>query len=86
MIRWLVIAALAMTCASCAGASGSAATSPDAPLMKNRSYQLDPGAADYDSLRRATELCKTRNGTLVPRKDADLTELSDYSCVIDKRS
>ncbi len=79
MKRLLLIAALGLMTTACA-------TMGDTPAQgaKGRSYTLDEGPADYDSLHRATELCKSRGGSLVPVKDADLTELSDYSCVIPK--
>ena len=79
MIRLLLIATLSLTCAACASAGESASDG-----AKNRSYQLDPGPADYDALQRASALCKTRGGSLVPRKDANLEQLSDYSCIIAK--
>jgi putative hemolysin len=79
MIRIAVIAALSLGAAACSTVSQNATQG-----AQGRSYQLDPGTADYDSLQRATALCKSRGGTLVPRKDANLEELSDYSCVIPK--
>jgi putative hemolysin len=67
------------------GAAACSTVSQDATQGANgRSYQLDAGTADYDSLKRATDLCKSRGGSLVPRQDANLEKLSDYSCVIPK--
>ena len=78
-IHGALIAALCLTCTACATAGQNADQG-----AKGRSYQLDSGVADYDSLQRATALCKSRGGTLVPVKDANLEHLSDYTCVIPK--
>ena len=74
----LSILAAGLTCAACAS-NGA----PPAP-SGGGSYRLEGGTADYDALQRATTLCRARGGALEPRKDADLTELSDYSCVVPK--
>ena len=38
------------------------------------------GTADYDSLRRATEACKAKGGTLVLKDQGDAQYIQDYVC------
>ena len=73
----IAAAVMALACSACATTSGG-------DPLAGRSYRLDSGAADYDSLQRATALCNSRGGSLKPDNGADLTELSSYSCVIAK--
>jgi len=38
------------------------------------------GTADYDSLRRATQDCKAKGGTLVLKDQGDAQYIQDYVC------
>jgi len=49
------------------------------------SYSLDRGAANYDDLQRASELCRQRGGHIEPTGQGDPYQLSNYTCVIDKK-
>ena len=46
------------------------------------SYSLGQGIASYDELRRQTEACNARGGTIRPSGQGDPAQLSSYSCVI----
>jgi hypothetical protein len=50
------------------------------------SYSLGRGVATYDELRRQTELCRERGGTIRPTEQGDPTQLSNYDCVIPRGS
>ena len=38
------------------------------------------GTADYDSLKRATEACKTQGGTFTLKDGGDAQYIQDYVC------
>jgi hypothetical protein len=38
------------------------------------------GTADYDSLKRATDDCKAKGGTLVLKDEGDAQHIQDYVC------
>ena len=50
----------------------------------NDSYSLGRGIASYDELRRATETCQGRGGSIRPTNQGDPAQLSNYTCVIGK--
>jgi hypothetical protein len=51
------------------------------------SYSLGRGIATYDELRRQTEICAARGGTIRPTNNGgDPTQLSNYTCVIARGS
>ncbi|HYG28218.1 MAG TPA: hypothetical protein VD906_15110 [Caulobacteraceae bacterium] len=50
------------------------------------SYSLGQGTVTYDELQRQTEACKARGGTIRPNNQSELSELSNYSCVIPRGS
>ena len=40
------------------------------------------GTADYDSLKRATDDCKTRGGSLVLKEEGNAMYIQDYVCKV----
>ncbi len=49
------------------------------------SYSLGRGIANYDELRRETETCNQRGGTIQAKQQGgDPAQLANYTCVIPK--
>ncbi len=46
------------------------------------SYGLDPGDANYDALKAATDKCAAEDGHLKLKSGFDGRELSNYACKI----